>query len=43
MADGKFIRLDPNLYNYVVAHGHNGDTLLQELAAETARKLAASA
>src|SRR6202158_5013130 len=39
MADGKFIRLDPNLYNYVVAHGHNGDTLLNELAAETARKL----
>jgi caffeoyl-CoA O-methyltransferase len=39
MADGKFIRLDANLYNYVVAHGHNGDALLQELAAETARKL----
>jgi caffeoyl-CoA O-methyltransferase len=39
MADGKFIRLEPKLYNYVVAHGHNGDALLQELAAETARKL----
>ncbi len=39
MADGKFIKLDAKLYDYVVAHGHNGDALLQELAAETARKL----
>ncbi|MGD0290279.1 MAG: class I SAM-dependent methyltransferase [Candidatus Binataceae bacterium] len=39
MADGKFVRLDAKLYDYVVAHGHNGDALLQELAAETARKL----
>src|ERR1700687_4981301 len=39
MADGKFTKLGAKLYNYVVAHGHNGDTLLQELAAETARKL----
>jgi len=39
MADGKFVQLDTNLYNYVVAHGHNGDALLQELAKETARKL----
>lgn len=39
MADGKFIKLDAKLYDYVVAHGHNGDRLLGELAAETARKL----
>jgi caffeoyl-CoA O-methyltransferase len=39
MADAKFIQLDAKLYNYVVAHGRNGDALLQELAAETARKL----
>jgi predicted O-methyltransferase YrrM len=39
MADGKFIRLDEKLYNYVVAHGRNGDAILQELAAETARNL----
>ena len=39
MADGKFVRLDAKLYDYMVAHGHNGDALLQELAAETARKL----
>jgi predicted O-methyltransferase YrrM len=39
MADGKFIKLDARLYDYVVAHGHNDDTLLRELAAETARTL----
>src|ERR1700687_3027571 len=39
MADGKFTKLGAKLYDYVVAHGHNGDTLLNELAAETARKL----
>ena len=39
MADGKFIALDPKLYDYVVAHGHNGDALLRELTVETARKL----
>jgi caffeoyl-CoA O-methyltransferase len=39
MADGKFVRLDANLYNYLVAHGHNRDPLLQELATETADKL----
>ncbi len=39
MADGKFVQLDNNLYNYVVAHGHNGDALLQDLAAETVSKL----
>jgi len=39
MAYGKFIKLDAKLYDYVVAHGHNGDALLGELAAETTRQL----
>ncbi len=39
MADGKFITLSAPLYDYVVAHGNNGDALLKELAAETAAKL----
>jgi caffeoyl-CoA O-methyltransferase len=39
----KFIKLSPELYDYVVAHGNNGDTLLQELAEETARLGAISA
>jgi caffeoyl-CoA O-methyltransferase len=39
MADGKFISLDQRLYDYVVAHGNNGDALLDELAAETATRL----
>ena len=33
----KFIALTPKLYEYVVAHGHNGDQLRAELAAETAK------
>src|SRR5260370_3880330 len=33
----KFIALTPKLYEYVVAHGHNGDPLRAELAAETAK------
>ncbi|MGA6973094.1 MAG: class I SAM-dependent methyltransferase [Candidatus Binatus sp.] len=33
----KFITLSPNLYQYVVAHGHNGDPLREELAAETTK------
>lgn len=37
--DAKFISLSPELYRYVVAHGHNNDPVLSELAAETARKL----
>lgn len=37
--DGKFIALDAPLYDYVIKHGHNGDTLLAELAVETAKKL----
>jgi caffeoyl-CoA O-methyltransferase len=39
MADGKFISLDQRLYDYVVAHGNNGDALLDELAVETATRL----
>ena len=33
----KFIALTPKLYEYVVAHGHNGDPIRAELAAETAK------
>jgi len=33
----KFIALTPKLYDYVIAHGHNGDPLRGELAAETAK------
>jgi predicted O-methyltransferase YrrM len=31
----KFLSLNPALYDYVVAHGHNSDPILAELAAET--------
>ncbi|MGH7987949.1 MAG: O-methyltransferase [Candidatus Binataceae bacterium] len=37
MAEGKFVTLNQQLYEYLVAHGHNGDPLLRELADETAR------
>ncbi|HVC45069.1 MAG TPA: O-methyltransferase [Candidatus Binataceae bacterium] len=37
--DGKFIALDGRLYDYLVAHGHNTDPLLRELAEETRVKL----
>ena len=37
--DAKFIALTPDLYGYVVGHGHNNDPLLKELAAETAKRL----
>src|SRR5258708_20239495 len=33
----KFIALTPKLYEYVVAHGHNGDPIRAELADETAK------
>jgi caffeoyl-CoA O-methyltransferase len=33
----KFIALNPDLYDYVVAHGKNSDPLLKELAEETAK------
>ena len=39
MTDGKFLRLTPELYNYLVAHGGNYDALLAELAEETARRM----
>ncbi|HKV54726.1 MAG TPA: O-methyltransferase [Candidatus Binataceae bacterium] len=39
MADGKFLKLTPELYDYTVAHGHNRDPILAELAAETAKRL----
>jgi caffeoyl-CoA O-methyltransferase len=35
-AEGKFVALDARLYDYVVAHGHNTDPLLRQLADETA-------
>ncbi|MBE3605043.1 class I SAM-dependent methyltransferase [bacterium] len=38
-SDGKFLKLDAELYDYLLNHGHNGDPLLRELAEETARKL----
>lgn len=38
-ADGKFITLDNQLYDYMLAHGHNGDPLLRELVQETQQKL----
>ncbi len=31
----KFTRMSPELYAYLVAHGHNDDPVLKELAAET--------
>jgi caffeoyl-CoA O-methyltransferase len=33
----KFIPLTPELYEYAVAHGHNGDPIRAELAAETTK------
>lgn len=33
----KFLSLDRTLYDYVVAHGHNAEPLLRELAEETAK------
>jgi len=37
-ASDKFLQLTQPLYDYVIAHGHNGDTIMRELAEET-RKL----
>jgi caffeoyl-CoA O-methyltransferase len=31
----KFIHLNQQLYDYVIAHGHNGDSILRDLAEET--------
>jgi caffeoyl-CoA O-methyltransferase len=36
-ADEKFTALNRDLHRYLLAHGHNGDPLLAELAAETAK------
>ena len=36
---GKFITLDNQLYDYLLAHGHNGDPLLHALVQETQEKL----
>ena len=33
----KFVTLNPKLYDYLVAHGHNDDPLRAELVTETAR------
>jgi caffeoyl-CoA O-methyltransferase len=33
----KFTALTPKLYEYLVAHGHNGDPIRADLAAETAK------
>ena len=38
-ASGKFITLDNQLYDYMIAHGNNGDPLLGELMQETRQKL----
>lgn len=38
MADrAKYVTLTPNLYDYLVAHGHNGDPVRRELAEETGK------
>ncbi len=36
---GKFITLDDKLYNYMLAHGHNDDSVLRDLIRETQEKL----
>jgi caffeoyl-CoA O-methyltransferase len=33
----KYISLTPELYDYLIAHGHNGDPIRAELAAETTK------
>src|SRR5438128_5026324 len=43
MAEGKFLSLNPELYQYVVRHGANNDSLLAELADETARLMGGTA
>ncbi len=34
-ASDKFLQLNQQLYDYVIAHGHNGDPILRDLAQET--------
>ena len=36
---GKFVTVDQPLYDYIIAHGHNRDPILAELAEQTARQL----
>jgi caffeoyl-CoA O-methyltransferase len=36
-AINKYIKLTPELYEYLIAHGHNGDPIRRELSEETAR------
>jgi predicted O-methyltransferase YrrM len=43
MADGKFLRLTPELYKYLVACGAKQDRILAELADETARRMGGTA
>jgi caffeoyl-CoA O-methyltransferase len=43
MADGKFLRLTPELYEYMIARGGNHDPLLAQLADETARRMGGAA
>jgi caffeoyl-CoA O-methyltransferase len=43
MTAGKFLRLTPELYHYVVAHGSNHDPLLAALADETAKRMGGTA
>jgi caffeoyl-CoA O-methyltransferase len=43
MADGKYLSLTPELYNYIVAHGGNHDALLAQLADETAKLMGGTA
>lgn len=40
---GKFVNVDQPLYDYLIAHGHNRDPILAELADETARRLGSAA
>jgi caffeoyl-CoA O-methyltransferase len=42
-SSGKFVNLDQRLYDYVIAHGHNRDPILAELAEETAHKFGSAA
>jgi predicted O-methyltransferase YrrM len=43
MADGKFLRMTPELYDYLLARGGNHDRILAELADETARRMGGTA
>jgi predicted O-methyltransferase YrrM len=36
-AINKYVKLTPDLYDYLIAHGHNGDPIRRDLSEETAR------